>query len=400
MVVGLFVDAFPPLMDGVASVVLNYAENLIKMGDEVHVIAGDYGHAKKNHYDEKQGWNFVYRLPVVPFVFSRPYGILRIMPHDYKKMSEIPFDIIHIHSPFYTGKMGLKVAREKNIPVVGTLHSQFERDIMAATHNSKFLTKMVLNSILKVFGKCDVLWAVSQSSKDMFALPPYNLKHNVEVCNNACDFKVDSEEELQNCIKKAKAIMGEECKEPILLFVGQQHDKKNIPHILESLKILKDRGIKYKAIFIGQGPHLDKYKRFVSKNNLTNDIKFTGLITDRSAVTGFYALSYMLLFPSYYDTACLVKREAAYFGVPTLFGKGSVTSEGVEDRVNGYFSEDTPDDMADNIEWALTHKEEHKKIGENARVTIYSTWEDRVKEVRERYLEIIKNYKEKHNIQK
>lgn len=394
---GLFVDAFPPLMDGVASVVLNYAENLKKMGDEVHVIAGDYGKATKHHYDEEHGWDFVYRLPVVPFVLSKPYGILRVRPCDYKAMDKIKFDIIHIHSPFYTGKMGLKVAKKQNVPVIGTLHSQFERDIMAATHNSKFLTHIVMNSILKVFNKCDVLWAVSNASRDMFMKPPYNLK-NVGVSNNACDFKIESEEELNIAISKAKAIIGKECNEPILLFVGQQHDKKNIPHILESLNIIKKRGCKFKAIFVGQGPHLDKYKRFVSKNSLENEVMFTGLITDRSAITGFYALSYMLLFPSYYDTACLVKREAAYFNVPTLFGKGSVTSEGVEDMVNGYYADDSPESMADKIEWALTHPEEHKKIGEKARITIYSTWEDRLKEVRERYVEIINNYKKSGTI--
>ena len=149
-------------------------------------------------------------------------------------------------------------------------------------------------------------------------------------------------------------------------------------------------------MFVGQGPHLTKYKNFVKKNNMTDSFIFTGLLVDRSIVAGMYAISYMLLFPSYYDTACIVKREAAYFNVPTLFGEGSVTSEGVENKVNGYVAKDNPEDIADIIKWALTHQDEHKAIGEKARVTIYSTWQDRVQEVQERYIEIIKNYKSKN----
>ena len=396
MVIGLFVDAFPPLMDGVASVVLNYKKNLEAMGNEVYVIAGDYGDAKKTHYDEKNHLTNVYRLKVIKFAFSRPYGILRITKKDYDNINKIKFDIIHIHSPFYTGKMGLKIAKMQNVPTVGTIHSQFYYDIMSATHNSKFITNAFLKSIRKVFSQCDSLWAVSSTSKKVFERPPYNFGSNIEVCNNACDFKVDSEDQKVSIIQKAKAIVGEDNKDPILLYVGQQHNKKNLPHVLEALKILHDNGTKFKAVFVGQGPHLTKYKNFVKKNNMTDSFIFTGLLVDRSIVAGMYAISYMLLFPSYYDTACIVKREAAYFNVPTLFGEGSVTSEGVENKVNGYTAKDNPEDIADTIKWALTHQDEHKAIGEKARVTIYSTWQDRVKEVQERYLEIIKNYKSRN----
>ena len=44
--------------------------------------------------------------------------------------------------------MGLKYAKKHKIPVVATLHSQFEKDFYRST-KSKFLTKILLKKIMK-----------------------------------------------------------------------------------------------------------------------------------------------------------------------------------------------------------------------------------------------------------
>lgn len=394
MVIGLFVDVFPPFMDGVANVVLNYALNLKAQGHTVYVVCGDYNKAKETGYDEKQGWDFTYRLPVIPCVFSKPYGIIHTPHKSYKELLSIPFDIIHIHSPFYMGRLGRRIAKKKNIPLIGTLHSQFDKDIASATHNFKPLSSFILKSILKEFNYCDELWAVSKYSRMIFEQPPYNLK-NVGVCDNACELEL-SPNEIEECKKKAAEFLGQRIDEPVLLFVGQHHDKKNIPHILGAYKILHERGVKFKALFVGEGPHLNKYKAFVKNNNLEDTVRFLGLITDRQIVAGLYALSYLLVFPSYYDTACLVKREAAFFHIPTLFGKGSLTSEGIKDGFNGYVADDTTESIADVIESAITNKEEKQTIGNNAYDTIYSTWKDVLYTVEKRYIKAIENKRLHH----
>lgn len=389
MVIGLFVDVFPPFMDGVATVVLNYALNLKAQGNTVYVVCGDYYKAKEVGYDKERGWDFTYRLPVIPCVFSRPYGIIYTSHKSYKELLSIPFDVIHIHSPFYMGRLGRRIAEKKGIPLIGTLHSQFDKDINAATHNFKPLSSLILKLIMKEYKCCDELWAVSDYVRDVFEKAPYNLK-NVGVCANACDLSL-TDEEIKDCKEKAIEFLETKIEEPILLFVGQHHDKKNIPHILEAYKILDERGVKFKALFVGTGPHEKKYKDFVRMNNLESKVNFLGLVTNREIVAGLYSLSYLLILPSYYDSSCIVKQEAAFFHVPTLFGKGAVTSEGVIDKYNGYLSEDTPEDIANTIESALKNKSEKEKIGDNAFKTIFSTWSDVLKDVQKRYEKAIEN---------
>ena len=394
MVIGLFVDVFPPFMDGVANVVLNYALNLKDKGHTVYVVCGNYNKAKESGYDEEKGWDFTYRLPVIPCVFSKPYGIIHTSHKSYKELMSIPFDIIHIHSPFYMGRLGRRIAKRKNIPLIGTLHSQFDKDIKSATFNFKPLASLILKLILKEFKYCDELWAVSNYTKMLFEQPPYNLK-NVGVCENACEL-VLTQKEIEESKKAALEFLGQNISEPILLFIGQHHDKKNIPNILSAYKILLDRGIKFKALFVGQGPHMNKYMAFVKNNKMEDIVRFLGLITDRKIIAGLYAISYLFVFPSYYDAACIVKREAAFFHVPTLFGKGSVTSEGVKDKYNGYLAEDTPEAIADAIEYALNNSEEKQKIGDKAYETIYSTWNDIIDIVEKRYINAIENRRLHH----
>ena len=55
----------------------------------------------------------------------------------------------------------------------------------------------------------------------------------------------------------------------------------------------------------------------------------------------------LFLFPSMYDNAPLVVREAAMMGTPSVILKGSTASEVIVDGVNGFLADQTPDSYAD-----------------------------------------------------
>ena len=71
-----------------------------------------------------------------------------------KELKNTKLDIVHIHSPFSLGKMGINYAKKNNIPVIGTMHSQFKQDFLRAVKFewfANFLTKI----IIKQFKRCD-----------------------------------------------------------------------------------------------------------------------------------------------------------------------------------------------------------------------------------------------------
>jgi len=128
---------------------------------------------------------------------------------------------------------------------------------------------------------------------------------------------------------------------------------------------------------------------------LSENFIFTGSISNRELLQGYYLRSDLFLFPSTFDTSSLVPIEAAAHKLPTLLIKGSYTAENIIDGDNGFLAEETPSAYAQRIKEIINIEGELKRVGEQASKTVYRSWEMVSKEVLEKYNDIIKEYKEK-----
>jgi glycosyltransferase involved in cell wall biosynthesis len=78
-----------------------------------------------------------------------------------------------------------------------------------------------------------------------------------------------------------------------------------------------------------------------------------------------------LIWPSegYYETFGLVAVEAFACGIPVIASRVGVMAEIVEDNRTGlHFTPGDPKDLAEKVEWAWTHPEEMREMGQAARV--------------------------------
>ena len=105
-----------------------------------------------------------------------------------------------------------------------------------------------------------------------------------------------------------------------------------------------------------------------------------------------YARADLFLFPSLYDTAGLVVREAAAAGTPSLLVEGSCAAECVCDGENGFLCKDDPKSICDTIVRVMTDEALRRRVGEAARETIPVPWSGVIQDVRERYLRRIQAY--------
>ena len=123
---------------------------------------------------------------------------------------------------------------------------------------------------------------------------------------------------------------------------------------------------------------------------LAEQTVFTGHIADREILKGLYARADLFVFPSLYDNAPMVVREAAASGTPSLLIRGSCAADGVTDGVNGFLCENTPEDIAKCMARALLTA---KQVGERARETIPIPWNGVAKQVLDRYAALIERKK-------
>lgn len=109
-------------------------------------------------------------------------------------------------------------------------------------------------------------------------------------------------------------------------------------------------------------------------------------------MTDYYAASDLFLFPSLYDNAPLVVREAAALHTPAVMAKGSTASAILTDGDNGFLVENDPEAMASLLRKLIADPERVHRVGIQASRTIVRSWEDCVDEVIERYNALLRRW--------
>ena len=125
--VGLFIDTWYPMVDGVIKVVDNYARRLTQYCDVVVFCPEARGYSKEE--DKKMPYKVVRcnSLPLLGSDYDIPAASLD--PTFEAKLLRSKIDIVHIHSPFAVGLAGVLHAKINKLPVVATLHSQYKQDL-------------------------------------------------------------------------------------------------------------------------------------------------------------------------------------------------------------------------------------------------------------------------------
>ncbi len=383
-----FNESFPPLMDGVANVTRNYAHWIKKKYGRSYVVTPEYP-----AYVDDEIFP-VLRYPSLPLALRKPYrlGVGQHNPKLWKKLSTLHVDIVHAQSPFSSGNIALQYARQKEVPLVATFHSKFYDDFKEATR-SDAISWLMTHLVVDFFSYADAVWAVNESTRE--TLLSYGYKGAVDVVPNGADFTMPANFEMM--IKDVEKKYALDPNDLVFLFVGQMIKQKNISMIIDSLNLLKKAGCAFKMIFVGEGKSREDFEIQVKQFKLENQVNFLGKILDRDILKSIFARADLFIFPSIYDNAPVVTREAAAVGTASLIVKGSNASEGVIHGKNGYLCENSAESVSQAILKIVSDREALAKAGLNAQKTIFRSWESIVDDVVvPKYLDIIEKYKNNH----
>lgn len=385
LTIGQFNDSFPPTVDGVANTLINYCNILNNKARKCYGIVPSYP-ADNNIYDFPI-LNF--KSIQVPFRKEYRFAIPNTDLVLSNQMKKIDFNILHAHTPFTSGRIALKLAKQKNIPLVATFHSKYKDDILKIIKNRN-IVNLVIKNIVDFYNKCDEVWVVNKSTGD--TLREYGYKKEFYIMNNGCDFIVeDCSTDITNYINNEFNILPSE---KLILFVGQHIFQKNVKLIIESIKELEKTNLSFKMLFIGDGTNKKDMIKMVDKLNLSKKVIFTGRILDRKRLHRIFKRSDLFLFPSIYDNAPLVVREAAASYTPSLLIEGTNAAEGIKDNYNGFLvKKPCKYEISNKIVKIFDNKDNLKAVGKKSSETLCTSWESVVDLAIERYKIIIKEYK-------
>ena len=381
--IGLFQDAFYPVVDGVCQVVDHTAAELAKRA-EVTVFVPAY---KGRPYDDSR---FPYRVvrsrsmrvPGIDYSLPLP----KLDPEFKKALQETPLDIVHIHAPFTIGKAGINYAKKHGIPVVGTMHSQFRRDFQRAV-KLRAPAQLLTSVLIRTFEKCDECWAVNKAMAKLYheeygySKVPYVMPNATDLCPVA---------DPAESARRVNAAYGLKEEEAVLLFVGRLNNLKNVFLIAESLAHIKAKAKRpIRMLFTGSGQDEKELRNRVREYGVEDVTVFTGEVRDRSDLSDIYARADLMLFPSLYDASSLVQIEAASQGTPVLFAKGAITADTITVGVNGYAAPPEAKAYAEAVLEILSDPEGLRRTGENATRDLWVSWEMAADAAYRRYEEII-----------
>ena len=377
-------DSFPPIIDGVANAVVNYAEEITAHHGHALVVAPAVPGADDSSFSFP-----VVRYPsldtrkLVGYVAGYPFS-----PETAFKIREAGVELLHLHCPVASALLARQLRESENLPLVMTYHTKYDIDISNAIHN-RLLRESAIRALVQNINACDEVWAVSRGAGENLRSLGY--QGDYLVMENGVDLPRGraSEDEISGATAAYDLPAGV----PVFLFVGRLMWYKGLRIILDALAALRKEGAAFRRVFVGDGGDGPEVRSTASTLGLDGVCFFTGAISERKTLRAWYSRADLFLFPSTFDTNGLVVREAAASDLATVMIAGSCAAEGVTDGKNGFFIEENAESLAAKLKALCAAPEAMARVGETAGRELYLSWRDAVARAAERYEIVIDAYR-------
>lgn len=376
-------DSFPPLIDGVANAVVNYARQITESGGKAMVIT-------PNHPDAEDG-RFPYPVVRYPSIDIRErIGYLAGVPFSPEVASRVSQEkvaLLHSHCPIVSTLLARQLRQIVDAPLVMTYHTKFDIEITNILH-SKLLQSGSRKALVQNISACDEVWVVSRGAGENLRALGYEGEYTVMA--NGVDLPCGTLPEAQ--VSAATDGYDLPSGVPVFLFVGRMQWYKGQKIILDALTRLSAAQKDFRMVFIGTGADYDAIRAYAQNCDIGEKCIFTGAIHDRQVLRAWYSRADLFLFPSTFDTNGLVVREAAACSVASVLIRDSCASEGITDERNGFLIEENAESLFACLLPLIENRDVMRQAGQMAAKEVYVSWETAVKAAMEHYEIVIDRY--------
>ena len=377
-------DSFPPVTDGVANAVVNYAKILTENGKKATVVTPAYPGADDSQFEFP-----IVRYPSVDLTKLVGYHAgFPFSSQTLETLVERDFDLIHCHCPVTSAMLARALRDRIHVPLVFTYHTKFDIDIANAI-KGKLLQEEAKKVLVDNITACDEVWTVSHGAGEN--LKSLGYQGDYLVMPNGVDFPKGRVDE--SLVRKVTKDFDLPENIPMFLFVGRMMWYKGLKIILDALAMLKTQRRPFRMVFVGNGGDRDEVIAYSEKLGLSDCVFFTAPAYDRNVIRAWYCRADLFLFPSTFDTNGLVVREAAACGLGSVLVRGSCAAEDIRDGESGFLIEENAESMARMLTALSRNPEAMRRVGKTAQDEIYISWKDAVTHAQARYEVVLENFK-------
>ncbi len=238
------------------------------------------------------------------------------------------------------GRLGRRVAKKNNIPLVHTYHTMYEDYV-------HFISKSLvgpLRLISKTYSKSFANSAdevVFPTIKVKRTFDRYGYKKNSHIIPTGIyleDFNKDKFKKED--ISKLREELKIDPNDFIMLFLGRMSREKSVQDLLCQFSKIKNENVK--LLLVGGGPDIKYFRNICKKQNIEDKVIFVGMVSPND-VGLYYQLGDLFVNFSVTETQGLTYYEALASGLPVLVKYDDNLEGLVENGYNGYSFTDNDD---------------------------------------------------------
>ncbi|WP_066635624.1 glycosyltransferase family 4 protein [Desulfolucanica intricata] len=353
MKIGIFTDSYRPYTSGVVRSIETFTNELLKLGHDVYIFAPKYSHCEN---EER-----VFRFASIPAPTNPSYKLAVPFSLQFKStIQKLQLDIIHVHSPFLLGRLGARYARKKNIPLVFTFHTLYDKYVHYVPFGQNITKEITQKICIDFCNNCDQVIVPTSIIGDY--IKKFGVKCRIKkIPTGICldDYANPNREWLR---QKYKIPL----EQKILLFVGRLGKEKNIHFLIKCFNKILNNIPNIHLVLVGSGPEEQELKKYALDVNIAENVTFTGSLSKTDVINSYFG-SDLFVFTSITETQGLVIGEAKAAGLPVVAVNAFGVSEMVEDKEDGLLADFSEDDFVNKVLLLLTDDQLRKSMSVKAR---------------------------------
>jgi len=328
MRIAFFSDTFYPQINGVVTSITNSSKFLASEGHEMILFV------PKSKACIKIAKNV--QIEQIHSVGLPTYKDYRIaMPQTIKclrKIHQFKPDIIHIHSPFPIGMLGVMCSKTFGIPLIGTYHTLFPEFLkylpIPLLRENRLAKGMTWRYTNFVYNKCEIITTPSNAMKK--ELITHGIRRPIRVISNGVNMAAFHKLASNKARKKTFNL-----KNRYLLHFGRLSYEKNIEIVLKSFRLLLQKYPNYDLVIAGKGPCLANLKKEAKSLGIHKNVRFTGFVSDDRLIE-LISRADAFATASTIETQGLATLEAMACGLPVIGVDSRATPELIQNGKNGF----------------------------------------------------------------
>jgi glycosyltransferase involved in cell wall biosynthesis len=321
LAIAIFSDSALPVLNGVSVSIDGLVRELRSRGHRVHVFTSRY----PGHVDDDPNTHR-FRSVRTPWTMDYPLAV----PPFYKYVREFRkerFDLVHTHTPFTVGFVGLRWAESHEIPIVSTYHTHYDKYAYYMPFAPKrYLRYKIAKHLNFYYNRVGHVVTPSEAAKRWL------LRHSVRTPITVVPTGVPAPRMTDRA--HARAELGFAPERRVLLYAGRIAREKNLGVLLEALALAVERDPLLQLVLVGDGPARGELRVMARDLGVGDHVQFVGAVK-RAEVDRYYAASDLFVFSSMTETQGLVVLEAMSYGLPAVAVQGGGAGEAVQDGHNG-----------------------------------------------------------------